>query len=67
MNSQAPFRLTAKYYFTGPFIPRDEFTIPLELATIPRDMPLIYFAMGSSGTPDIVASSSRALKASRTG
>ena len=29
--------------------------MPAELQHIPRDRPLIYFAMGSSGTPEIVA------------
>jgi len=48
-------RLPSKYYFTGPLIPQDEFTLPPELINIPRDKPLIYFAMGSSGTPEIVA------------
>jgi len=48
-------RLPPKHYFTGPLIPQDEFTLPPELASIPRDKPLIYFAMGSSGTPGIVA------------
>ena len=48
-------KLPPKHYFTGPLIPQDEFTLPPELATIPRDKPLIYFAMGSSGTPEIVA------------
>jgi UDP-N-acetylglucosamine:LPS N-acetylglucosamine transferase len=47
--------LPPKHYFTGPLIPRDEFPLPTELAAIPRDKPLIYFAMGSSGTPEIVA------------
>jgi len=48
-------RLPPKHYFTGPLIPQDEFTLPPELTSIPRDKPLIYFAMGSSGTPEIVA------------
>ena len=39
----------------GPLIPQDEFPMPLGIAAIPRDKPLIYFAMGSSGTPEIVA------------
>jgi UDP:flavonoid glycosyltransferase YjiC (YdhE family) len=47
--------LPPKHYFTGPLIARDEFKIPPELTDIPRDKPLIYFAMGSSGTPEIVA------------
>jgi UDP:flavonoid glycosyltransferase YjiC (YdhE family) len=43
------------HFFTGPLIPQDEFPMPPELLQIPRDKPLIYFAMGSSGTPEIVA------------
>ncbi len=48
-------KLPANHYFTGPLIPKDEFPLPPEAAAIPRDKPLIYFAMGSSGTPEIVA------------
>ena len=48
-------KLPPKHYFIGPLIPQNEFPIPPELATIPRDKPLIYFAMGSSGAPEIVA------------
>ncbi|MGD0770544.1 MAG: nucleotide disphospho-sugar-binding domain-containing protein [Tepidisphaeraceae bacterium] len=48
-------KLPPNHYFIGPLIPRDEFTLPGELAAIPRDKPLIYFAMGSSGAPEIVA------------
>jgi UDP:flavonoid glycosyltransferase YjiC (YdhE family) len=44
-------KLPSAHYYIGPLIPQDEFPIPQELATIPRDKPLIYFAMGSSGTP----------------
>ncbi len=48
-------KLPPKHYYTGPLIPQDEFALPPEIAAIPRDKPLIYFAMGSSGTPEIVA------------
>ncbi len=48
-------KLPPKHYFTGPLIPQDEFPLPPEVAAVPRDKPLIYFAMGSSGTPEIVA------------
>jgi UDP:flavonoid glycosyltransferase YjiC (YdhE family) len=48
-------KLPPNHHFIGPLIPQDEFTLPLEIATIPRDKPLIYLAMGSSGTPGIVA------------
>lgn len=48
-------KLPPKHTFIGPLIPQDEFPLPLEIAAIPRDKPLIYFAMGSSGTPEIAA------------
>jgi UDP:flavonoid glycosyltransferase YjiC (YdhE family) len=47
--------LPPNHYFTGPLIARQDFPLPEEIRTIPRDQPLIYFAMGSSGTPEIVA------------
>jgi UDP:flavonoid glycosyltransferase YjiC (YdhE family) len=48
-------KLPPNHYFTGPLIARQDFVIPEEVRNIPRDKPLIYFAMGSSGTPEIVA------------
>jgi UDP:flavonoid glycosyltransferase YjiC (YdhE family) len=48
-------KLPIKHTFIGPLIPQDEFPLPMEIVAIPRDKPLIYFAMGSSGTPEIVA------------
>jgi len=48
-------KLPPEHYFIGPLIPQGEFDLPPELDSIPRDRPLIYFAMGSSGTPEIVA------------
>ncbi len=47
--------LPPNHFFTGPLIPQGEFPLPDEVRNIPRDRPLIYFAMGSSGTPGIVA------------
>ena len=47
--------LPENHYFIGPLIPREEFALPPEVTAIPRDKPLIYFAMGSSGTPAMVA------------
>jgi UDP:flavonoid glycosyltransferase YjiC (YdhE family) len=47
--------LPPDHYYIGPLVPQDEFSMPPALAAIPRDRPLIYFAMGSSGTPEIVA------------
>jgi UDP:flavonoid glycosyltransferase YjiC (YdhE family) len=46
--------LPPNHFFTGPLVPHDEFPLPGEVAALPRDKPLIYFAMGSSGTPEIV-------------
>ena len=48
-------QLPPNHFFTGPLIPEDEFQLPEEVRNVPRDQPLIYFAMGSSGTPEIVA------------
>lgn len=48
-------KLPPNYYYTGPLIARQSFPIPDEVKNIPRDKPIIYFAMGSSGTPQIIA------------
>lgn len=48
-------KLPPNHFFTGPLIPQDEFPMPEEVKNIPRDKPLIYFALGSSGTREIVA------------
>ncbi len=47
--------LPPNYYYTGPLIARQDFPLPEEIQKLPHDKPLIYFAMGSSGTPPIVA------------
>jgi len=47
--------LPANYYYTGPLMANQNFPLPEEVKNIPHDKPLIYFAMGSSGTPRIVA------------
>lgn len=47
--------LAPNYYFIGPLIARQDFPIPEEIQNLPHDKPWIYFAMGSSGTPQIVA------------
>lgn len=48
-------QLPPNYYYIGPLIARQNFSTPKAIQDIPRDKPLIYFAMGSSGTPEIVA------------
>lgn len=42
-------------HFIGPLIARLDTPLPEEIINLPRDLPLIYFAMGSSGQPGIVA------------
>jgi hypothetical protein len=48
-------KLPDGYYYTGPLIARQDFPIPDEIKDISHDLPIIYFAMGSSGTPEIIA------------
>jgi len=48
-------KLPSNHYFIGPLIPYEESPIPQGFTDIPKAKPLIYFAMGSSGTPRIVA------------
>ena len=48
-------KLPSNHYFIGPLVPHEEFPMPQGFTDVPKDKPLIYFAMGSSGTPRIVA------------
>ncbi|MGD1081320.1 MAG: nucleotide disphospho-sugar-binding domain-containing protein [Candidatus Sulfotelmatobacter sp.] len=48
-------KLPFNHYFIGPLVPYEEFPMPQGFTDVPKDKPLIYFAMGSSGTPGIVA------------
>lgn len=43
------------YHFIGPLVGRLDEPIPKEILEIPRDLPLVYFAMGSSGQPEVIA------------
>jgi UDP:flavonoid glycosyltransferase YjiC (YdhE family) len=47
--------LPPHHRYIGPLIARQDFPIPPEVQNIAHDLPLIYFAMGSSGTPEIIA------------
>jgi UDP:flavonoid glycosyltransferase YjiC (YdhE family) len=42
-------------HFIGPLPARIDRPIPDEVASMPRDKPIVYFAMGSSGKPALVA------------
>ena len=43
------------YHFIGPLVARLDRDIPPEVANLPRALPIIYFAMGSSGDRQIIA------------
>jgi UDP:flavonoid glycosyltransferase YjiC (YdhE family) len=47
--------LPANYRFVGPIVARQDFPIPQQVSDLPHDQPIVYFAMGSSGAPEIVA------------
>ena len=55
-------KLPPDYYYIGPLIARQDFPIPPEIENIPRDKPVIYFAMGSSGTSEIIANIIKSFK-----
>lgn len=42
------------FHFIGPLIARLDRPIPQEVLDIPRDRPLVYFAMGSSGQSGVI-------------
>jgi UDP:flavonoid glycosyltransferase YjiC (YdhE family) len=41
--------------FVGPLITRLDMPLPDEVLNLPRDRPVVYFAMGSSGRADVIA------------
>ncbi len=49
-----PTRLRGRCRFIGPLVARLDVPIPEAVATMPRDLPIVYFAMGSSGIEDVV-------------
>ncbi|MGE5139030.1 MAG: nucleotide disphospho-sugar-binding domain-containing protein [Rudaea sp.] len=48
-------KLPPDHFYTGPLIAREDFPVPEQVRNLPHDRPIIYFAMGSSGTPEIIA------------
>lgn len=42
-------------HYIGPLPTRIESPIPEGIANLPRDLPIVYFAMGSSGKPSLIA------------
>jgi len=47
--------LPPTYHYIGPLIGRLDAPIPEDILNMPRDKPVIYFAMGSSGQPEVIA------------
>lgn len=47
--------LPSTYHYIGPLIARLDTPIPDEIQHMPHDKPIVYFAMGSSGQPDVIA------------
>ncbi len=47
--------LPPSYRHIGPLIGRLDAPIPDEILALPRDRPIVYFAMGSSGQPEVIA------------
>ncbi len=47
-------KLPENYRYVGPFITRLDIEIPEEIQNMPKDLPIVYFAMGSSGKPRII-------------
>ncbi len=55
-ETPVPARLEGRCHFIGPLIARLDVPIPQAIVDLPRDLPIVYFAMGSSGIEDIVRS-----------
>ena len=41
--------------YVGPLVAKLNYAIPKEILEIPKDKPVVYFAMGSSGKPKLIA------------
>jgi len=47
--------LPHRYYYIGPLIGRLDSRIPEDILNMQKDKPIVYFAMGSSGQPKVIA------------
>jgi UDP:flavonoid glycosyltransferase YjiC (YdhE family) len=47
--------LPSSYHYIPPLIGRLDTPIPEEILNLPKDKPIVYFAMGSSGQPKVIA------------
>jgi len=46
--------LPPTYHYIGPLIGRLNSPIPEDILNLPKDKPIVYFAMGSSGQPEVI-------------
>lgn len=49
-----PQRLVGRSQFIGPLLGSLDIPVPQTILDLPQDLPLVYFAMGSSGSEDVV-------------
>ena len=49
------FNVRSNFHYIGPLIARIKGDIPDQIVEMPKDKPIVYFAMGSSGKPKIIA------------
>lgn len=47
--------IRSSLHFIGPLPFKSDMEVPKEVSEMPRDKPIVYFAMGSSGKPGIIA------------
>lgn len=50
-----PLELPHTYHYIGPLIGRLDAPIPEDILNMQKDKPIVYFAMGSSGQPKVIA------------
>jgi UDP:flavonoid glycosyltransferase YjiC (YdhE family) len=52
---ELPARLAGRHAFIGPLFGGLPLEVPAAIRELPRDRPIVYFAMGSSGVEDLIA------------
>ena len=51
---EVPSRLSGRHTFIGPLLGGLPLEVPQAVRDLPRDRPIVYFAMGSSGVEDLI-------------
>ena len=55
-------KIRPSLHYVGPLPTRIDRPVPVEVASMPHDKPVVYFAMGSSGKPALIAEILRGFK-----